>query len=947
MKYKRILIIPLFVVLGILGSLQIPVLRTPLLQFLIDYALQGQGLSITFHNLSGIFPFSTVWGSITLSDAHGRCLDIKDLEISWSPWQWLQGEPTINSINARLLHWQRAPHIVSQHQQKKGLRLELPSVRVQEVILPQNQKLHDLNLSIALTAKLASLKGKVTFSGITVDGQAVFETITKAGSVQGTAKFTSLETVYFNLPYQWNDEHFHVKDAVIEGKGLYIQGEGKFSQEEQQGQLHFRIDQLKPWTDYFHLEIEGDGVTGTAILNEQKEVKGRMEAHHIAWREGVAVAAQADYHYSLSKEQLASLEISCQKIQWRDFLLTELASQIYQDTVGFHIKLQGADALTEGKLHLSALVDSQQMTIQEAFYHKGQKKVVLAEPLIWYYAEPWPRSAIHIKAEKGSLLIDPLRKTDKAQLTLHKFPLDIGSVFIESWPVQGILSGTGWLRPLASDFSYQFMVKGDNLHLTGDKGVLKTNLTMVLNGNKDLLQWKLATIGNPAFQLKSEGDLDWVGRTLNAQSKGNITLDTFSTFLGENSRMAGHMKIHLEVKGSIDQPLMNGGWEIRKGHYEDGDIGLILKDIEIQGQINNSLLTLAQVKAKDAAYGSVAGRGVISFQNGWIPTFDLKLELDKVTLAQTDEIKGLASGSVFLKGLGSNAKLFGTLDVLSLIYDFGDQKTVPRTLQIINEPDKARLESLNTKPQTAARLGWIPMNLVLNLKNPLVIRGEGLKSDWQGHVVLEGDLKNAYLVGHLQLVTGGFEFFGKKLKLIEGMIDFDKKAPNDPYIRLKAMREAMSIIIYFQITGRASNPAFSFLSVPPLPVEEIVARLLFDKSLGEMSSMQGMQLASALASLQTRSGLNVFNKLRHVFGLDVLEFKQVAPDPRQGQGQAQGAISLGKQVSEQVYLKAEHGLGADSSKVGVEIKVTPQLSIEADVGGAQNTGAGLNWSKRY
>jgi translocation and assembly module TamB len=354
------------------------------------------------------------------------------------------------------------------------------------------------------------------------------------------------------------------------------------------------------------------------------------------------------------------------------------------------------------------------------------------------------------------------------------------------------------------------------------------------------------------------------------------------------------------------------------------------------------------VTAKDIAYGSVTGRGTISFQKGWTPSFDLRLELEKITLAQTDEIKGLASGPIFLKGFGSEAKLFGTLDVLSLIYDFGDQKALPRTLQLMDEADKETSPKLlAAKSQAISRPSWIPLNLVLNLKKPLVIRGEGLKSDWQGNIALEGDLKKSYLVGHLQLVGGGFEFFGKKLKLTAGTMDFDRNAPNDPQIMLRAMREAMSLIIYFQITGRASNPAFAFSSMPPLPVEEIVARLLFDKSLGEMSSMQGLQVASALASLQTASGLNVFNKLRNVFGLDVLEFKQTAPEPSQTEGHAQGAISLGKQVSEHVYVRAEQGLGADSSKVGVEVKVTPQLSVEADVGGAQGTGAGLNWSKRY
>ena len=58
-------------------------------------------------------------------------------------------------------------------------------------------------------------------------------------------------------------------------------------------------------------------------------------------------------------------------------------------------------------------------------------------------------------------------------------------------------------------------------------------------------------------------------------------------------------------------------------------------------------------------------------------------------------------------------------------------------------------------------------------------------------------------------------------------------------------------------TGRAQNPQIEFTSTPGLPQDEIVSRILFGSSVGDLSAIQAVQLAASLNSLRGSGGTDV------------------------------------------------------------------------------------------
>ena len=104
-----------------------------------------------------------------------------------------------------------------------------------------------------------------------------------------------------------------------------------------------------------------------------------------------------------------------------------------------------------------------------------------------------------------------------------------------------------------------------------------------------------------------------------------------------------------------------------------------------------------------------------------------------------------------------------------------------------------------------------------------------------------------------------------------------------------------------------------------------------------------LKLAQAVNALRGKSGgiLGFFDRTRKFLGVD-----QLAIDQSEETG-GQAAISVGKYIGENVYVEMGKGLGKESGKVKVEVELTPNVSLESQVGEDSNGGIGINWKWDY
>ncbi len=146
--------------------------------------------------------------------------------------------------------------------------------------------------------------------------------------------------------------------------------------------------------------------------------------------------------------------------------------------------------------------------------------------------------------------------------------------------------------------------------------------------------------------------------------------------------------------------------------------------------------------------------------------------------------------------------------------------------------------------------------------------------------------------GRFDLIRGRLSILGTRLDLSDGSATL--QGSFDPFIRLIATARSGGYTIGVNMIGPVSAPQISFTSSPALPEDEVLAQLLFGRSVSALSPVQLLQMADAAAALaggSSQSGL--FASLRENLGLDDLDFQTDAD--------GNAALRAGRYLSDNVY----------------------------------------------
>ncbi|MBV9522689.1 MAG: translocation/assembly module TamB, partial [Alphaproteobacteria bacterium] len=260
-----------------------------------------------------------------------------------------------------------------------------------------------------------------------------------------------------------------------------------------------------------------------------------------------------------------------------------------------------------------------------------------------------------------------------------------------------------------------------------------------------------------------------------------------------------------------------------------------------------------------------------------------------------------------------------------------------------------------------------PFTLALALRiaapGRVFVRGRGLDSEWRGDLAVAGTSAAPTITGSLQAVQGTYSLLGKDFALSRGVLSFAGGGKPDPLLDILAEGNSGGITAQILIGGTATAPTLKLTSQPQLPQDEVLAQLLFGHGLGQMTPLEGVQLAQAAASLAGGGGPDVLDKIRKGLGLDRLSIGSAgatdaasglatAPGTTalgaQGQNATSGStLSAGKYVAPGVYVGVEQGFTAGQSAVRVETEITPHVSLDAKAGAQNNESVGLNFKLDY
>ena len=338
------------------------------------------------------------------------------------------------------------------------------------------------------------------------------------------------------------------------------------------------------------------------------------------------------------------------------------------------------------------------------------------------------------------------------------------------------------------------------------------------------------------------------------------------------------------------------------------------------------------------------------------PTADLSAKLSDFRVAARDEAVATATGTASIAGALTSPKVGATLTIDRAEINLPD--SLPPNVVVLKVVETNGKAAKLPPPAAADQAPALPATFDVKMDMPdnIFVRGHGLDSEWRGKLTITGTSAAPVISGSLEQIRGSVDLLGKTFTITRGRITFEGGAKLDPDLDIIAEASTADITAQVQISGVASAPKVTLSSTPPVPQDEILSRVLFNRGVGQLSAGEGLQLAAAAATL-AGGGPGVLDKLRGSLGLDWFRFGSSSTSPTTGtlnpRGAASGgsgantALSAGKYIAPGVSVGVSQGVSPPTSKVTVQIEVRPHLTVGGEAGQSGSTGLGVNYNYDY
>ena len=435
-----------------------------------------------------------------------------------------------------------------------------------------------------------------------------------------------------------------------------------------------------------------------------------------------------------------------------------------------------------------------------------------------------------------------------------------------------------------------------------------------------------------------------------ASVEGVFDLQTLSFFLDQDlQRISGIVHSDLQLSGSLKDPVIDGSIRLANGHYENALNGTVIDNINCavvtqRSTLQSSVFAFNSCRAGDGGAGTYVVSGDIALPaNGTAGAVNLNLNTDHVVVLKRPDIDSEVTGTVSVQGDFTHLVASGQLDISPLT-------AVLDASFVSNRPS---IEVEEVFPQTAADAGsalkrWpmptIQLDLVIAATQKAYLRGHGLETQLKGQIAIKGTPQALDYQGRFTTVRGVFELFGKKFKLKNGQVSF---ANNAIAMTVSGVYKKAGQQINVDINGRDDAITLALSAVPPLPEDEIIAFIIFGKTLQNITPFEAVQLAAAVQTLRT-GGAGFFDPVggtREILGVDTLTIDT----EKDVNGDTGVNLGVGKYLNEKVYLELERTPNPSQPWRGnITIELTPTLTLESSTGGASGIeGFQLKWKRDY
>ncbi len=430
---------------------------------------------------------------------------------------------------------------------------------------------------------------------------------------------------------------------------------------------------------------------------------------------------------------------------------------------------------------------------------------------------------------------------------------------------------------------------------------------------------------------------------LDVRIDGSLDARLANSMLSVSGRhAAGSLAIALQLRGTIAKPRAQGTARLSGGELRDDQTGFKLTGVTGTVVANGDTIRIDRLAGTTPNGGSIAASGEVRLDPAAGFPGSIRLTGQHAQVVANDILSATADMALDLSGpLAQRPRVDGRITIV------GMDISVPSRFNSVAAPipgtkhlnptrtARARLALMAKAKGSGARGPLFDATLALTISamNRIFVRGRGIYAELGGNLHVSGSARDPQVTGGFELLRGSLMLLSSRLTFTRGNIRFHGDVM--PELDLVAETSTSGVTARISVTGPAVQPAFQISSNPSLPEDEILSRILFQKSSGSLSAFQALQLANAVATLSGQA--DAFENVRKSLGVDSLDISSSATG-----GALVGAT---RAINDRVSVGVTTGARPQDNGVNLNFDVNRhvRLQVGADSSGGSSAGVGLDW----
>ena len=415
---------------------------------------------------------------------------------------------------------------------------------------------------------------------------------------------------------------------------------------------------------------------------------------------------------------------------------------------------------------------------------------------------------------------------------------------------------------------------------------------------------------------------------IDLHAAGSFDLTLLDPLLAADGREArGKISLDGGIQGTLESPRISGNAKLDNVSLRDFGQRLRFTDISGSVQTDGSSLQLTEVNGKSGP-GTFTLQGHVDILAPGMPV-DLTITGRDIRPLASDLLTADMDADLTVKGNAAEKLIVGGKVKVSRA-DINIPDSLPPSVATLDVKKKGAPPAPPPQPGMA-----LALDVTVDAPQQIFVRGRGLDAEMGGKLQVGGTADDPDVGGGFDLRQGTFSLAGQTLTITKGRVGFDGRGPGgklDPTLNITCESNSGGIDATLTVTGYADHPVIKLTSSPELPQDEILAHLLFNSSMSQLSPLQIASIAQAVASMAgAGGGFDPLALMRKTLGIDRLTINSTSSSAT---GNSNTMVEAGKYVAPGVYVGTRQGMsGGTQARVQIDITRTLKLDTTLGTGG--------------